>query len=52
MALIYTRSLSHVNESIVLTRADLYLYIIMYTQLYKITSKYYFKTYFNDPDEA
>ena len=24
----------------------------MYTPLYKITSKYYCKTYFNDPDEA
>ena len=24
----------------------------IYIQLYKITSKYYFKTYFNGPDEA
>ena len=24
----------------------------MYTQLYKITCKYYFKTYFNGADEA
>ena len=47
MALMSLRSRSHVNASIILTRAD-HLYI----QLYKITSRYYFKTYFNGPDKA
>ena len=46
MALMSLRSHSHVKASMVLTRADIY------TQLYKITYTYYFKTYFNGPDEA
>ena len=33
----------------VLTRAD---HLFIYTQLYNITSKYYFNIYFNSPDEA
>ena len=47
MALMSLRSRSHVKSSMVLTRADLF-----YTHLYKITSKYYFKSHFNGPDEA
>ena len=35
------RRLSHVKASVVLTRAA----HLLYTQLYKIASKYYFKTY-------
>ena len=46
MTLMSLRSRSHVKASMVLTRFD------HYTQLYKITSKYYFKTYFNGADEA
>ena len=42
------KSLSHVNLSIVLTRAD-HLFI---QKLHKITYKYYVKTYCNGPDEA
>ena len=38
MALMSLRSRSRVKASVVLTRAD------HFTQLYKITSKYYFKT--------
>ena len=39
-----TRSGSSVKTFIVLTRAD---HLYLYTQLYKFTSKYYFKTYLN-----
>ena len=45
-------SRSHVKASMVLMIADFF----MYTQLYKITSKKYFKTHFikliNGPDEV
>ena len=47
MAVMSLRSCSHVKVAMVLMRAG-----HIYTQLYKITSKYYFKTYFNGPDEA
>ena len=41
MALMSLRSHSHVKASMVLTRTDHFIY-----KLYKITSKYYCKTYF------
>ena len=42
----FLRRFSRVNVSMVLTRE------FIYTQLYKITSKYYFKTYLNGSDES
>ena len=48
MTIMSLRIRSHVKASMVLTRAD-HLFI---TQVYKFTSKYYIKTYFNGPDEA
>ena len=47
MALMSLLNLYHGNAYIVLTRADHY-----YTILYKITSRYYYKTYFIYPDRA
>ena len=49
MAIMSLRSRYHVKVSMVNTRAD---HVYIYTQLYKITSKYYFKTYCNGPDGA
>ena len=44
MALMSLRSRSHVKASVVNESRS-----FIHTQLYKITSKYYFKTHSNDP---
>ena len=52
MDLMSLRSRTHVNASMILTRAD-HLFIYNHIRyLSDITSKYYFKTYFNGADEA
>ena len=48
MTIMSLRSRSHVKASMILTRAD-HLFIHNYI-VYKIISKYYFKTYCNGPD--
>ena len=52
IALMFIRSRSRVKASMILTRAD-HLFIHNYIRsILVITSKYYYKTYYNGPDGA
>ena len=52
MDIMSLRSRSHVKEFMFLTRADhLFIHNYIYIYIYNITSKYYFKTYCNVPDD-